>query len=221
MDTHTDNKLQLPKRMKAIPTPFQNLGVVSLLPPNADLSPTSTFPPTPLDLFTTILPLTPPDATKSPRYVKELWDDFDHFGASLRTYLPPPPLPPSPVPADDAKPAPALPRLGVWRSNSTSVAKRADSVVVQALPPPSSPPAMQSATIPSPIGLYVPSAPPLKKKRRRHPRGAYRCRKCGGAKRAHDCPFACRQKSMATQTSLEITGGRGWMPYLMLKNKER
>ena len=38
-------------------------------------------------------------------------------------------------------------------------------------------------------------------------RGKYRCRKCGEAKRAHDCPFACKQKSVATQTSLEVTGG--------------
>lgn len=41
---------------------------------------------------------------------------------------------------------------------------------------------------------------------RRRRRGAYRCRKCGGPKRAHDCPFACRQRSAGTQTNLAITG---------------
>jgi len=195
---------KLPKRMKAHPTPFQNLGG-PLFPPATDLSPTSIFPPTPMDLFTTILPLTPPDATKSPRYVKELWDDFDQLNALPRAHIPPPP-PPSPVPMV-AKPIPALPRIGVWRSSSSSstlnnMGKRGGSVVVQAPPPPATQPAATSF----PLGPYLPPAPPLKKKRRRHPRGFYRCRKCGGAKRAHDCPFACRQKSMATQISLEITG---------------
>lgn len=194
---------KLPKKMKAHPTPFQNLGG-PLFPPATDLSPTSIFPPTPIDLFTTILPLTPPDATKSPRYVKELWDDFDfdRLDALPKVCVPPPP-PPSPVPIV-AKPIPALPRIGVWRSStSSSTSKRGGSAVVQAPLPPVAQPAVSSF----PLGPYLPPAPPLKKKRRRrHPRGFYRCRKCGGAKRAHDCPFACRQKSMATQTNLEITG---------------
>ena len=38
-------------------------------------------------------------------------------------------------------------------------------------------------------------------------RGKYRCRKCGEEKRAHDCPFACKQRSVSTQTNLEVTGG--------------
>jgi hypothetical protein len=101
-----------------------------------------------------------------------------------------------------------MPRIGVWRntssSTSSSTSKGGGNVVVQALPPPAAQPA--AATSSFPLGPYISPAPPLKKKRRRHPRGFYRCRKCGGAKRAHDCPFACRQKSMATQTNIEITG---------------
>ena len=185
-----------------MPTPFKNLS--HQVPPATDLSPTSILPATPKDLFTTILPLTPPDATKSPRYVKELWDDFDKVGTLPSSSVPPPP-PPSPV-SMDVTAVPVMPRIGVWRSNTSNSTSKRDNI--QALLPRL---AAQHAAPSFPLGSYFPPASPLKEKCRRQPRGLYRCRKCGGAKRAHDCPFACRQKSMTTQTNLDITG-KGSMP---------
>lgn len=180
-----------------MPTHFKKLG--HPVPPGTDLSPTSILPATPKDLFTTILPLTPPDATKSPRYVKELWDDFDKVGFLSSSCVPPPP-PPSPV-SMNVTPKYAMPRMGIWLSNTSNSTSKRDDIPAQ-LPRP----AAQRAFPSFPLGSHFLPASPQKEKNRRQPRGLYRCRKCGGAKRAHDCPFACRQKSMGTQTNLDITG---------------
>jgi hypothetical protein len=157
------------------------------------------------------LPLTPPDATKSPLYVKELWEDFDHFG----------PATPKAKEEQDSKTTPgvvlrgagapqtiALPRIGTWRtsnSNATTTTNTMARTNITALIATTSPQYSSASSSSSTLNMDYDKT--KKAKHRRRPRGSYRCRKCGGAKRAHDCPFACRQKSAGTQTALDITGG--------------
>ncbi len=180
-----------PKPKKPAPAPFQHLGAIDVpVLPHVDLSPSSIFPPTPLNLFTTIIPMTPLDATKSPRYVKELWDNFDQFDPSSK----PSRLPPLPPPAQ------AEPWVGTWPKSNRST----NSLLASSSSSSGSGSGSSMAISPPPVKPTTQKLTNAEKRRRL--RGSYRCRKCGGAKRAHDCPFACRQKSVASQTSLEITG---------------
>lgn len=171
-----------PSRSKA--TPFHDLKDATQ---DNDLA-ALIFPPTPLGLFTTILPLTPPDVDESPTYVKELWNDFDRIQS---------------VPTSDSdQNAESLQGKSHFEEpydNSRVINQRMTFTDIEPVLQEDSSGRQSDLKNKNRTAYYW-------KKRCRRSRGSYRCRKCGGAKRAHDCPFACRQKSIATQTALEITG---------------
>lgn len=181
----------------------------------SSLSPSRVLPPTPLGFFQ----LSPAAASTrllggatSPKYLQELWRDFDRVGGGLpgaledRTEAGSAHLDPPSTTAVLHRPP-----LGTWRSKTTFKPvielQQGDENDTEEDENEDEEEADEEAAFgpPSRKRRATPSrgsrAPPS-----RRPRGAYRCRKCGGPKRAHDCPFACRQRSTGTQTNLAITG---------------
>lgn len=174
----------------------------------SSLSPSRVLPPTPLGYFQLSSIAAPPgllNDVASPKYLQELWCDFDRVGGGVHGALgegvdggsdhhgcPP------------TVAALHLPPLGTWRSTTSAKPMMIEQQCEEDVKEEAA-----SGHISSRKRRAAPSRGKAALPPSRRPRGAYRCRKCGGPKRAHDCPFACRQRSAGTQTNLAITGNDG------------